>query len=200
MRKLRILVDMDGIVADFIGGLWEEIGLDFGELVASKCSAERIVDFYGLERGVAPEHRAWVGNVDDYFRRAGFFYGLKPIEGALDALRDLIDAGHEVCIVTSPCTPASAMEKMQWLKRNAPFIPADQVFICKKKHYVVGDVLIDDAPHNADSYKAVWQKSFVATLGYAYNRDCKSYDFIADHRAPDAWQKIVAAISEFSAS
>lgn len=80
----------------------------------------------------------------------GFWGTVEPIEGAAEAIKGFMDAGHEVYIVTA--TPyISVAEKMDdLLFRWFPFISWDQVIITKRKQLIKGDVLIDDGVHNLE--------------------------------------------------
>ena len=80
----------------------------------------------------------------------GFWGTVEPIEGAAEAMRRFIDAGHEVYIVTA--TPyISVAEKMDdLLFRWFPFITWDHVIITSRKQLIRGDVLIDDGVHNLE--------------------------------------------------
>ena len=80
----------------------------------------------------------------------GFWGTVEPIEGAADAIRHFMDAGHEVYIVTA--TPYIHIpEKMDdLLFRRFPFISWDQVIITSRKQLIKGDVLIDDGIHNLE--------------------------------------------------
>ena len=78
----------------------------------------------------------------------GFWGTVEPIEGAAEAIRRFMDAGHEIYIVTA--TPyISLPEKMDdLLFRWFPFITWDQVIITTRKQLIKGDILIDDGIHN----------------------------------------------------
>lgn len=78
----------------------------------------------------------------------GFWSSVEPIEGAAEAIRRFMDAGHEVYIVTAT-TYASVPEKMEGLLfKWFPFISWKQVIITSRKQLIKGDVLIDDGVHN----------------------------------------------------
>ena len=77
-----------------------------------------------------------------------FWDTVKPIEGAAEYLRKMIDDGHEVYIVTAsnPNTLKAKMDKV--LFKNFPFIDWNHVIVTSRKQLVYGDIRIDDAPHN----------------------------------------------------
>ena len=95
--------------------------------------------------------------VYDIPMQPGFWKTVDPIDGASDALKRLINAGHEVFIVTA--TPyESIYEKMsEVLFRYFPFLSWDHVIITSRKQMINGDVLIDDGIHNLEGghYKKI---------------------------------------------
>ena len=82
--------------------------------------------------------------------RPGFWSTVQPIPGAAESLRRLMDAGHEVLIVTA--TPfESVPEKISgFLMEHFPFLRRDQIMITSRKQLIRGDVLIDDGVHNLE--------------------------------------------------
>ena len=82
--------------------------------------------------------------------RPGFWNGVEPVPGAAEALKRLMDAGHDILIVTA--TPfVSVPEKIEgYLFRHFPFLSWDQVIITGRKQLIRGDVLIDDGVHNLE--------------------------------------------------
>ncbi len=203
-RPLRIIVDMDGILADFMGGIWRTCQARYG--VAG--DTEKVTSFYhlsnGLEKPLPDGER-----LDDLFHQPGFFAALEPLSGAQEAMRALVDEGHEVVIASTPCTPHSAAEKIAWMEQHFPMIPRKNVFIGHLKHYIGGDVLIDDGLHNAMAFRKAQPPALVVTLAYPYNdpmnvaleaREKERWDIAYDLRAADykapafAWGQIVGAI------
>ncbi|MBR2824626.1 MAG: hypothetical protein IKE24_13210 [Clostridia bacterium] len=80
----------------------------------------------------------------------GFWESVEPMPGAAEALKHLMDEGHEVYIVTAT-EPEHVEEKMKGLLfRYFPFLSWNQVIITSRKQMVRGDVLIDDGIHNLE--------------------------------------------------
>lgn len=119
----------------------------------------------------------------------GFWGTVEPIEGAAEAIRGFMDAGHEVYIVTA--TPyISVAEKMDdLLFRWFPFITWDQVIITKRKQLIRGDVLIDDGVHNLEG-----GDYFKILMTAPHNRD---YDAESNGMIRvDSWKEIEKLIPE----
>lgn len=192
---MRILVDMDSILADFLEGLWDAIEEDIG----FRGDTGKVTDFYRIQDGLPEEARALLEKrgtkIEDYFYKEGFFVGLKPIAGALKVLKLLVEDGHEVVIVSTPSSESSYVEKVRWLKRHCPFLPHKNVFLGHHKHMVQGDILIDDANHNAAAYRKAWPNAKTFTIALPYNHS-GFYDgrFDGWQDPETAWMRIYGAI------
>jgi 5'(3')-deoxyribonucleotidase len=193
-HKLRILVDMDGITADFNQALLAAYNKESGENITEFTSW----DFADIKH---PEL------VNEIFRRPGFFRNLVPIAGAIEGLRKLVSEGHEVVVVSSPVTPISASEKIEWVAEHLPFLPSKNLWLGHNKHHIKGDVLIDDGLHNAAAYRANWPYALIMTIAYPYNEDhAANYDRrYPGYGNPHAgkgtdwiWDRMVAAIEAYA--
>ena len=186
---MRILCDLDGIVADFLGHLLQIYNEETGESV--QVNDIRTWDMAGAVG--QPRH------LFGLFYEKGFFRDLKPMPGAQKALSALVRDGHEVVVLTAPCTPHSAAEKIIWCAEQLPFLDQKNVFIGHQKQMLVGDVLIDDAPRYATHYRQRWPESLIYTIAYAYNDGCPGVyngrfgDY--DH-AEAAWSQIQGAVAD----
>jgi 5'(3')-deoxyribonucleotidase len=89
-----------------------------------------------------------------------FFRQLEEIDGAIDALIDLCEAGIDVYILTAPSTlnPMSYMEKMLWVRDHLGQWWVERLIISKHKHLNVGDYLVDDMAGGCG------QEQFIGTL------------------------------------
>jgi 5'(3')-deoxyribonucleotidase len=89
----------------------------------------------------------------------GFFLSLRPVSGALAAIRALEGMGYDIHILTQPVynSPHSYSEKAQWLGMWFPEL-VTKVIMAHDKGMIIGDYLIDN-----DSEK--WREKFQATGG-----------------------------------
>lgn len=83
----------------------------------------------------------------------GAYARMRPVPGALEALRTLLDRGYEVFLATkAPSGIAHAYaDKAQWVFQHAPEF-TDRLIITQDKGLLgdAGDFLIDDRPHAAN--------------------------------------------------
>lgn len=138
--KQRVLVDMDGVLADIYAQLieceYQESGI---RLSIDKMNGKSEVDSFK--------------NALDYIYADGFFRNLPVMEGAVDILRQ-INEKYELFIVTAAMEfPNSLTEKYYWLEEHFPFIHWKQIVMCGSKTVVRGDIMIDDHFKNLDYFE-----------------------------------------------
>jgi 5'(3')-deoxyribonucleotidase len=159
MRKLTILCDLDSIVADFYGACLEAYGADTGTNPPWDLISSWDFEF--------PNGKTCY----NYFTVPGFFRDLKPVPGALESLKEIHDAGHTVLIVSSATNTSAPGEKYEWLSEHLPWLSRDNVYFCRQKYRIRGDVLIDDYQLNAREYRHHNPQALILGLKYPYNRD-----------------------------
>lgn len=80
----------------------------------------------------------------------GFFLGLEPMPGAIEAFRYLWNKdAFAVYILTAPSVinPHSYTEKRLWIERHLGLDVAYRLILCPNKGLLKGDILIDDHTH-----------------------------------------------------
>lgn len=158
MRPLRILLDLDCVLADFIGAACRVHGFTVQEVRRFHPLGHYGLDLplglaKGLGRGMTAEE-FW----EPINRGPGFWEGLKPLPWAqklADAVRAKTD---DWWIITSPSRcPTCVYEKTMWLAR---FFGTGRWFdrmepVTKKSLLAKpGVVLIDDFDHNVDEFRS----------------------------------------------
>lgn len=145
-----VLIDQDGVLADFERGLLDAFRAEHPGAPFIDLSARR--GFYARCQYAATYGPEWGRTVDAISHAKGFFLSLPVIPGALEALREMREAGHEVFVCTSPLTGSQwcVPEKLAWIESHLDRSWLDQVIIIKDKT-LVGDrlqrcVLVDDRP------------------------------------------------------
>ena len=138
--KERLLVDMDGVLADV-----------YAHFIALEYS----------DSGVKLELKEMGGKLEEevfrsfhkHVNSSGFFRTAPLIEGSVDGLRYLNEK-YEVLIVSSATEfPNSLTEKCEWLIEYFPFISWRQMIFCGSKKYIQGDIMIDDHPKNLSVFE-----------------------------------------------
>lgn len=143
MTLKRILVDMDGVIANW-GARWDE-ELDAVGDAARNIPRHADQSSFDLNDGRTDGEKAIIASI---MKTPGFYRSLEPIEGARLALKQMVKLGHDVRIVTSPwnSNPTCASDKLNWVADHYGPQWAQRVIITTDKTLVRGDILIDDKP------------------------------------------------------
>ena len=135
----RILVDMDGVLADVYSRFFELHENETGQ----KLTLHNII---GLKEAEAfPGQLRWVTS-------PGFFRDIPVMPGSKQVLKKLND--HYEVIVVSMATefPLSLTDKLLWLTDHYPFLGWHQVVLCGSKNLITADIMIDDHLKNLDNF------------------------------------------------
>jgi 5'(3')-deoxyribonucleotidase len=137
---MRILIDMDEVMADAIERFFEWYERDFGVRYTRGD-----IDGTKLANIVPAEHHDIVKN---YPHQPGFFKDLPVIEYSKEVIKELNDK-YEVYIVSAAMEfKYSLYDKYEWLDEHFPFIHWKRRVLCGDKSVAKGDVLIDDHDFN----------------------------------------------------
>jgi 5'-nucleotidase len=79
-------------------------------------------------------------------REPKFFYNLPAKEGAIEGIRKL-SRFYDVVFVSAG-EYYSYEDKYHWIEKHLPFLPRPNLILTHRKDLVIGDVLVDDGPHN----------------------------------------------------
>jgi 5'-nucleotidase len=140
-ERRRILLDVDGVLADFTHMLLNWTNNEYAEAYTDAD----IIEFNCFKALGIPS--AWPA-FNAHVSKVGVCYGIPVREGAqafVNSLRKFAD----VVIVTSLYTgaPFWINERIEWLEDHFEIDAKDVVFTGRKE-LVAGDLLIDDALHN----------------------------------------------------
>lgn len=156
---MRILLDVDGVLADFV---WEVI----------KVCADKFGDHWNYSDITQFDIATALGYTKeqekilfDELKKPGVCENMAVIPGAKAAVDRLRELG-DLYIVTSPMTsPTWTHERENWLLDNFG-IPRDKVIHSRVKTFIRGDCLIDD---RADTVEA-WAEYNPLGCGFLVDR------------------------------
>lgn len=158
---MRILVDLDGVCADFYGTVLRWYNAEFND----DLKYEEVTGW-----GLGPKTFRKVREAEEirkYFRIKGFWAEHALIKDCDTVLERLQDKGHEIVIVTAlpGDSDVASWGKHLWVKKHLPFLNIRNVVMTKRKDVVVGDILFDDGPHNLKAYPGT-----TCAMDYPFNR------------------------------
>lgn len=129
MTRKLILVDMDGVLADFEKGFADTWKEKMPERAAVPLAARR--SFY-----VRDDYPAELRDqVESIYLAPGFYRSLPLINGAVEAVRELVGLGHDLRICTSPLTQYRncVLEKYEWVEENLGMDYVGRMIVTKDK-------------------------------------------------------------------
>lgn len=134
---------MDGVIADIELQVLNWYERDYGIKYEREYLMGRQADEFFPERGI----------VSQMVRTATFFETLPVMEGAVEAVKTLME-DFEVYIVSAAMEfPLSLNEKLTWLGVHFPFITWHNIIFCGNKSIINTDYMIDDHIKNLDHFK-----------------------------------------------
>ena len=138
----RLIVDMDDVIADATGQFISLYERDFGIRVLRE-SLNHLEEGHGF-----PDREA----ILRYVIEPGFFRKMTPNENSQEVLERL-NQKYALFIVSAAMEfPLSLSEKQDWLREHFPFLTWKQIVFCGSKSIVHGDYMIDDLPHNLETF------------------------------------------------
>lgn len=164
-----ILIDMDGVIADFEGEF-----LKRWKATHPEKEAVEYEDRHGLWliKQYPEEYHEFVHEI---YHAPGFYGNLPPIEGAIETLREMETmTDYNFFICTAPMLPKfenCVLEKYEWVKRYLGDEWIKRMIMTKDKTMVQGDILIDDNPEITGSATPQWEH---VVYDHPYNRHSNS--------------------------
>lgn len=166
--KKRLIVDMDGVMADIYSQFIAYEEKEFGY-------RQPIENMLGKKEGEVFK------NIREYIHEDGFFRNAPVMEGSLETVKALNEK-YELFIVSAAMEfPKSLPEKQQWLAEHFPFLSWKQIVFCGLKTVIRGDIMIDDHYRNLDSFEG---RTILFTQPHNFGMDEKN------HQRVHNWQDI----------
>lgn len=161
---MRLLIDLDGVCADFYKRLIYWYNRDFDDDMTADRLKSWVINEDNFPKAPREKMRA-------YFNVPNFWLNLEPIHGCQESLLRLHQQGHELVVVTA--TPEESerafWEKGAWVDKYLPFIGRRNFVSTWRKDLVRGDLLLDDGPHNLSAFPGL-----TCAMDASYNREVES--------------------------
>lgn len=153
---MRILMDVDGVLADFVAA----------------CS--RV-----LGRRIVPEQWQFIDKLSftdehllkEELKKGSFWRSLTMINGAREGIRQL-KKKHEIVYVTSPWVSCKEWGywRREWLQKRFK-TKNHEIVITNDKRHVFGDAIVDDRPENVRKYLGAYPGARGYLYEHPYNRN-----------------------------
>ena len=186
---LRIAIDQDEVLAEFVAGMLKVWNLEHGTDIWRQD-----VKSWMLEETFGPGTYPAICEV---LSRPGFFADLASKPGALSSVRELLAAGHEIVVVTSiePSIGEQAYAgKREWVAEHLPELDPKDLFFVSRKGWIDADILLDDAVHNIEDWAIGRQRPGGILFDAPWNRG-RSASRLFD---PRKWGQVVRRACSWS--
>ena len=144
--KKTLLIDCDGILADFITPALKLVA----DITGKRYQHDDITTWEIFES--LPEVQHAKDEIYAHMKWKGYCAAIPPYAGAQDGLRRIRELVDVVC-VTSPFSgsPTWHSEREQWLQQHFDIHHHD-VIHASKKFRVIGDFFLDDKPEHVEKW------------------------------------------------
>jgi 5'(3')-deoxyribonucleotidase len=178
-----IACDVDNVICNL-----QEIVIDlFNKRYGSKYTMNDF-DAYDV-MNCMPVNEAII--MQEMYGEYGLYDLCKPMPGSQIGLEKLINAGHQVYLVTN-AVPKNYGEKVEWIKRYFPFIDEAHIVVMRHKWMFRTDIMIEDCVENLlarHTYDRV-------LMDMPWNRHVK--DYVYDIHRCTNWNEIVDVINKIN--
>lgn len=183
---MRIVLDQDEVICSWVARILEWYNHDYG----TSFTRQDVTDYWAMENILGPQGKPFIRSC---MRYPEFYRDLDPMPGAIDGVKKLIDAGHDVVIATAipPSAGIAFHGKLEWIRRNMPFFNTKNFIAIQRKSLLDGDILVDDGPHNIKEW-------IEKGAGEAWVFDSPwNKDVIANHRVSD-WSSLLSGVESMN--
>lgn len=127
----------------------------------------------------------------DMYGETGLYDKVKPLPGAQETLKKLMNSGHQIYLVTD-AVPKTYGEKVAFIKRFFPFIDDAHIVCMRHKWMFKCDVMIEDNLSNLIA-KPYYHRILI---NWPWNQSNKDYVYDIDRCYN--WDDVLAAINKIN--
>lgn len=178
-----IAIDVDNVICNL-----QEVVIDlFNKRYGSHYAMEDFTEYDIMN--ILPTQDAMV--MKDMYGEAGLYNKVKPMPGAQEALKKLMNLGHQVYLVTA-AIPKTYGEKVAFIQRFFPYIDESHIVCMSHKWMFKCDIMIDD------NMQTILTKPYYHRICFdrPWNRDVNDWTYDI-HRCTN-WGEIVEVVDKIN--
>ncbi len=157
-----ILLDADGPLFNLTGASVEAVNDTFGATYTPSEWTQWDAHF------MTRHHHGFLK--DTLWHNPDFWALLPATDGAVEGVRRILAAGHEIHVVTSAFESCHGWEAARRTALHGRFgIDKKFVTITSQKHLVYGDVFIDDKPEHVAAWAQKWKREHPCLFDMPHN-------------------------------
>lgn len=163
MKKIRIALDMDGVICDLLSEWILEYNLQTNENI----QVEDIKEWDLFKQVKQPKI------INKILLSKGFFQRPKPYKDVLDVLPRLLkDKRFDIFIVTQVprSSPYAGWDKREWLRKWLPDFDLEKFISAHHKYLLRADVLLDDHPRHLKQWLEEDGTRTAIVMDHLYNK------------------------------
>ncbi len=178
---MRVLLDSDGVVSDWIGGVLDVVREISGRIYYH----DEVTTWLKLHKlGLTSSQQK---DLEHAIAQPGFCESLPVLPGAVEGVMKL-RAYADIHIVTSPwLSPTWTFERTRWLQRHGFIKDFKEVTHTYAKELVQGDFLVDDKPENVKKWAAANPNGQGLIWTQPWNRHAEGYKV-------DSWDSLLGYV------
>ena len=136
-----IALDMDEVIVDLLPHFYDA----YEERTGRRLTEADLLD---ITEGRTPGGEDFTAVLNT----KGFFRHLRPMPGALDALRVLRKHYRLYLVTAATQFPNSLEDKVAWIGEHLPWVHWRQIVLCGDKSIIRADYMLDDHANNLETF------------------------------------------------
>jgi 5'-nucleotidase len=145
----RVLIDKDSVLYDIITPWYKLHNAEYGSLHTITTD-----DVKQWDTSQVCKNNNCPADIYDYFNHMSVWTDGESIQNSIEITQRWAKQ-YELGIVTTPANAMASLHSLQWLYLHYPHIPNIITVMTRIKHWIQGDILIDDAPHNLEHFSGI---------------------------------------------
>ena len=180
--KPVLLLDVDGVLADFVGGTIRTLRSVGVDLSREDVTA---MDIFKGDKALEAAFKHKLST------EGGFCSRLEPLHGAAEFVERARDV-YDVVIVTAPYDVVGwCDERIAWIQAHLG-LPRSSVVFAHRKELVAGDALVEDSARNASKWAKAHPEGSAILVDQPWNR-VDDGDFVRVYDFDDVGVALAAA-------